>query len=254
MKYKAIVFDLDGTAIPNRPDGMPSDRLVQAVAAAKENLHLIAATARPLSIAQPIIQALKLEDPCVICGGTIIIDQDGKVLYEAQLNRDQLEAVEGICKPYPYKIGKNDETYGESAPAKDRTLGDTANIVYIPKVEARDLTPLVQKLSGIPGVFVTSTRGWVNHVIHVTTKDGSKEHGVRYVLDKLGVKKDETIGVGDGDNDIHIFAAVGRKIAMGNASENLKAVADEVAPSVDEDGLAWVIEKYSKFKSVSRKT
>lgn len=74
MQYKAVIFDIDGTAVPNRSDGAPSARLVNAVAAAKHKIHLIAATGRPASLALPVIRKLQLIDPCVISGGTVIVD------------------------------------------------------------------------------------------------------------------------------------------------------------------------------------
>lgn len=245
MKYKAIIFDIDGTAVPNGPEGMPSPRLIKAAAKADDNTRLIAATGRPVSYALPVIQALKLRDPCIISGGTLIIDPvSEKIMWEASLNQDQLDEVRRVCLPFPYALKLDND---DGVPAAERRLTGKANIIFIPKVESKDLTILIQQLNKIPGVLATSTASWVKgHVIHVTAQDGSKEHGVRHVLKQLGIKKDEAIGVGDGDNDIHLFAAVGRKIAMGNGSESLKAVADEIAPSVDEDGLAWVIEKYSK--------
>jgi hydroxymethylpyrimidine pyrophosphatase-like HAD family hydrolase len=60
----------------------------------------------------------------------------------------------------------------------------------------------------------------------------------------LGVKYEEIIGVGDSYNDYSLLMASGLKVAMGNAVKELKDVADYIAPSVDEDGLAEVIERY----------
>lgn len=79
----------------------------------------------------------------------------------------------------------------------------------------------------------------------MTHKFATKEHAIAEVLTSLGISKEDAIGVGDGDNDLHLFSAVGYKVAMGNAGPNLKVAADWIAPSVDEDGLAEVIERFS---------
>ena len=60
----------------------------------------------------------------------------------------------------------------------------------------------------------------------------------------MDIKKEEIIGVGDGDNDLPLFDSVGLKIAVGNATEKLKAAADEIVADADKDGLAQVIQKY----------
>jgi hydroxymethylpyrimidine pyrophosphatase-like HAD family hydrolase len=245
--YQAVVFDLDGTAIPNRADGMPSPGLIQAVDDARGKLHLFAATGRPISIALPVIQALGLTDQCVIAGGTTIIDPaSGRVLHRAEFTLDQLDAITQICRGYNYKLMVDDQTRDESMSAANRPLQPPASIIMMGPVISSRLTRLVASLSGIPGVFATSAQGWSGgHIVHITTATGMKEHGIASVLKSLGLAREHVIGVGDSSNDIHLFAAVGHRVAMGNASPELKSVADEIAPTVDDDGLAWVINKYS---------
>lgn len=244
MQYKAVVFDLDGTAIPNRSDGAPSERLLRVVAAAKHKVHLVAATARPASLALPVIRTLQLIDPCVISGGAVIVDPiTGSNLFEASLSPEQLRAIEEAHKTHTLAMLPYDSSGNELA-----QVGDIANqqvtTIHTPNIEPGQLTSFMQDLLAIPGIFATSTRAWGGkRVAHITTKDGSKEHGVKCVLDALGVKPAEAVGVGDGDNDIHLFASVGHKIAMQDGSEGLKAVADEIAPPESEDGLAAVIER-----------
>ncbi len=66
------------------------------------------------------------------------------------------------------------------------------------------------------------------------------------LLDRLGVAKQNAIGIGDGHNDIHLFNAVGTKVAMGNAVAELQSVAEQVIGSVKEDGLAAYFETLKK--------
>ena len=60
----------------------------------------------------------------------------------------------------------------------------------------------------------------------------------------LGIPREETIAIGDGENDISMLRWAGLGIAMANAPENVKAAADVIAPACDEDGAAWAMEKY----------
>ena len=58
---------------------------------------------------------------------------------------------------------------------------------------------------------------------------------------RLSVEPRHTTAVGDGRNDLEMFAWAARGVAMGNAPEEVKAVADEVAGDVEEDGLVDVL-------------
>ena len=62
----------------------------------------------------------------------------------------------------------------------------------------------------------------------------------------LGADRSEMIGIGDGHNDLHLFAAVGHKVAMGNAVDELKQAADETIGSVQEQGLEKYLERKLK--------
>ncbi|WP_079989127.1 HAD family hydrolase [Collinsella ihumii] len=54
----------------------------------------------------------------------------------------------------------------------------------------------------------------------------------------LGIEPEECVAFGDGGNDISMFRCVGTSVAMGNASDEVKAAASHVTPHVDEDGIA----------------
>jgi len=77
MKYDAIIFDLDGTAIPNAQSGIPSPQLSKITNANSEN-NLSAATGRAWEDARPVIKALGLTKPCIIGGGAMIINPDSE--------------------------------------------------------------------------------------------------------------------------------------------------------------------------------
>ena len=72
----------------------------------------------------------------------------------------------------------------------------------------------------------------------------NKAAGLARVAAILGIPREETIAIGDGENDISMLRWAGLGIAMANAPENVKAAADVIAPACDEDGAAWAMEKY----------
>ena len=72
----------------------------------------------------------------------------------------------------------------------------------------------------------------------------NKGAGLARAAALLGIPQEETIAIGDGENDISMLRWAGLGIAMANAPDNVKAAADVIAPVCDEDGAAWAMEKY----------
>ena len=73
--------------------------------------------------------------------------------------------------------------------------------------------------------------------LHVT-----KGSGLQFAADRLGFTRETAVGFGDGENDIELLEWAGFGVAVDNATPVLKAIADWVCPSVDDDGVAQVIE------------
>ena len=85
--------------------------------------------------------------------------------------------------------------------------------------------------------------------IHVTNRSATKEHAIAELLKILNIKQENTVGVGDGHNDIHLFNAVSNKVAMGNAVDELKAASDEVIGLVTDDGFAEYLERLNNDRT-----
>jgi HAD superfamily hydrolase (TIGR01484 family) len=248
MKYKAIIFDLDNTAIPNKPNGMPSQQLIDAIAKAQGSLRLCAATGRPITNAKAILSALKLKDPCVISAGTQVINPlTDEILWQVNIDAADVAKILAICKPYRYEIFKNEIMEGSTASDLDAIEGNV-NVLYIMGCARADAEAIFKELDKIPSITAAGVTSWTHEAIdiHVTHRSATKEHAVGELLRILGLNKDEVIGVGDADNDVHLFAGVGYKVAMGNGTNKLKSLADEVIGSVDNDGLAKLIAKYGE--------
>ncbi|MGX8703814.1 MAG: HAD hydrolase family protein, partial [bacterium] len=80
--------------------------------------------------------------------------------------------------------------------------------------------------------------------IELNTPTGSKGCALRMFARQLGFDMDEVMAFGDAENDLTMLEAAGTGIAMGNALPEVKAAADLVTLSNDEDGVAAAIEKY----------
>ena len=91
-----------------------------------------------------------------------------------------------------------------------------------------------QILSGAPHSQITA---WWDKAVDIIPLNSGKGNAVATVLRHYGFSKDEAIAFGDGHNDIEMLEAVGTGVAMGNAKDEVKAKADFVCKSVEDDGI-----------------
>ena len=83
-----------------------------------------------------------------------------------------------------------------------------------------------------------------DYFLEVVPKGVAKDKSLEALLDKLNIKREELIACGDGMNDLPMIEYAGLGVAMDNAYPKVKESADIIAPSNDDDGVAFIIEKY----------
>lgn len=89
-------------------------------------------------------------------------------------------------------------------------------------------------LRDVDGARITA---WWTRAADITPANGNKGVGVRKILDYYHLDKENAIAFGDGTNDIEMLEAVGTGVAMGNATDDVKTVADAICGHVAEDGI-----------------
>ena len=80
--------------------------------------------------------------------------------------------------------------------------------------------------------------------LEILRPEANKGSGISLLAKELGLKQEEIICVGDAGNDKHMIEYAGLGVAMGNATDEIKEMADYVTLSNDEDGVAHVINKF----------
>ncbi|MCA9324056.1 HAD family phosphatase [Candidatus Saccharibacteria bacterium] len=247
---KLFIFDIDGTVVDSPEQKLPTGRMVAAFEKAKDNYIMSAATGRPWSFAKDIIQSLTT-DPCIVAGGTQIRAADGTILWQCDISDESLEQVLDILGSYEgHSLLFND--YEEAAYLDDKgvsvkELDRTQPIyfletIFVPEENAYDLKDKLEEIDGITCTMVVAQKPGMKD-LHITNEFATKEHAVAELLKIVQIDVDETTGVGDGHNDLHLFTAVKNKVAMGNAVPELKAEADIVIGDVKDDGLAEYLEQ-----------
>lgn len=244
-KYKALILDLDGTTVPNHKDGMPSEKVRKAIAKAKNKIHICVATGRPMHMAKPILDHLELSGPVIVLDGTLIIDPvTKKILVEHKIGKKDIEYIVKLCEERKIRLFiDNRETSFKykKGMSLDGSISAVAIDMTLEQVEA-----LHSSLQHIPTITSHKIVSWIpgKTALSITHASATKLHGILEVARMQGISTHEIIGVGDGYNDFPLLMACGLKVAMGNAVPELKEIADYIAPTVDEDGVADVIEKF----------
>lgn len=246
-RFKLLIVDLDGTLSPNLgmppQEFIPSRCLINSVKKGLKQLPLSLCTGREPETVLKIVKKLNLTSPQIIEGGAKIIDPKGKILWVKYIEKNSIIKLFNYLnkRVVSYSMIVDGREIMDEIPTNnlDKT---TAVLVYnLSYTEEQIFNDVFSSAKDITVVINKDRKGKTHYITH---KLGTKSHGVRKLQEILNISKQETIGIGDGKNDIPLLNECGLKVAMGNSDSDLKSISDVVAPSVDEDGVAYVIEKF----------
>lgn len=266
MRFAVLATDLDGTLL--RSDRTVSPRTRRALVSARERgARHVVVTGRQVSGCRALLDDLGYRGVAVCSQGAQVYDHDrGRLLWSATLDRatarDLVERVTAEAGPVGVAVatagltGRVLLTPGfYSRPGPEHETVDARRLWSRPieklflrhkPLGAAGLAALVTRLSG-DSVTVTWSHGTVAEILPAGV---TKAHG----LALAGFTGSDTIAFGDMPNDIPMFEWSAYGVAMGNAGAALKAVADEVAPSNDDDGVAVTLESLYDREPVMNRT
>ncbi|MCU1499031.1 MAG: HAD-superfamily hydrolase, subfamily [Acidimicrobiales bacterium] len=261
--YRAIATDLDGTLL--RSDGSVSGRTRAAVHAAEEaGLLVIIATGRPPRWIAPIVEQLG-DRGLVVCanGATVYDPARHELVHRTELDGavalavvDDIEAafpeaVLGVEQGFDFGIDPSIERTGielaahmaDVVVAPIRSFLDrpvTKLIVRLPPPAPEGTAASVQAVVGSRALVTHSTNEAFLELSHPSVH---KAATVERLLVEAGVVAAEVVAFGDMPNDLELIRWAGLGVAVANAHPVLRAAADEVTASNDDDGVALVIER-----------
>ena len=263
-QIKLIASDLDGTLLDSS-GGAPEKNLRAIAEAMKAGAVFTISTGRMYNSAAEFARLLGLGNTPVICyNGAMIRSEAGDTPMHLKLDLGVAREMLAIFKERGLYVQSyiddqlyvkdtedfNYVNYEKHFGISGKPLGDdifepkTAPTKLLVKTEgfeaSRELMrEFSEKFAG--RAYVTSSN--VNFV-EMMNPGADKGKCLRKLADVLGVAMENVMALGDGDNDVEMLEAAGLGIAMGNARDETKAVAQDIAPSNDECGVAWAIEKY----------
>jgi Cof subfamily protein (haloacid dehalogenase superfamily) len=271
--YRLLAIDIDGTLVNSRDELTPATRAALARAGAA-GIHVVLATGRRYSHALPLVAPLGLDVPLVTASGALVKDPiDHRTLYQAQFEPQVLlDAVaivdaagfdpvlcadtfaEGFDFYYPRPEPRTPELayYLAMNPDRSRLWPDLLNdpppgifggFVVGTLEQMQELeTLLKQEMPGKLHSHVLHPPRYRGFFVEISPAGVTKWSAIRRLAEQWGIAESEICAVGDDVNDIPMIHAAGLGIAMGNAQPSVKAAADRIAPTHDQDGLVQVVE------------
>lgn len=265
-KYKALISDFDNTLVGI--DHTLSKPVIEALEkVSNQGVAVTIATGRHFhgALQRNIEKNLHIfKTPVIVHGGAEITDpQTGEVLWGEYISRDVFEKVFAYLtkKEIIFIAEYGDFLYSPDGPKEldyggiqvfikplnHLTSDKIAKILVSGRVNTISVE-LVDEMhnhlsTSFPELHVSKMGYEGTYGLDITGKT-SKHIAVLELMQRMGWEAEEVIGVGDGFNDYPLLTACGTKVAMGDAPEELKEIADFIAPPQKENGIIAVINKY----------
>ncbi|GHF04246.1 HAD family phosphatase [Streptomyces griseoluteus] len=258
--YGLVATDLDGTLLRGDETISPRTREALAAATAAGAAHIVV-TGRAVPWTRHILDDLGYQGLAVCGQGAQVYDAgQHRLLTSVTLDRQlagvalaKIEAEVGPLYLAASRDGLDGEVmvgpgYAVAGRLPGKPFTDVADLweaplnkIYIqhPTLSTDELADAASRAAGGFVTVVMAGEG----IVELLPLGLSKATGLSLAARRLKLKAADTIAFGDMPNDVPMFAWAAHTVAMGNAHPALKAVADEVTASNEEDGIAVVLER-----------
>lgn len=263
MRIRLIAADLDGTLMGASLRVSPRVRAVLQRVRKKGVLFTIA-TGRSFSETLPFASQVDITAPLICCQGGYIRSLGSPYpLYEAimplELAQEAIRLSRGAS--WHLHIYLDDVVYSEHPLGREqlyerlgmqvRHVPDLLALLRRPPAKFLIMTDEPEEAARLDEELGASFAGRLSIVrsyptfVEGSPQGVSKAQGLAWLAAHLKIPPQAVMAIGDQDNDADMLDWAGLAVAMGNASPGVKAVADHVAPPVEEDGVAEAIERFA---------
>jgi Cof subfamily protein (haloacid dehalogenase superfamily) len=258
LPFDLVGLDVDGTLLNSeREVAHETAEVIKAVRSAGVLVTIV--TGRSTFSLEPVLKNFELDIPYICSGGAEIIDPiEGKSIDRRVISRTDLEFLVSTARENNTAMFFTlpDGIYYESPPG---SLEDWKPSRSFQLTEVEDILnentpkPVKVALYGDPDKLsnIETTIRQQGSAVHmaypletfldITREDADKGAALIRLADLLKVPMERTLAIGDADNDLSMFDVAGMSIAMGNATPHVQEAADRIAPSNDENGVAWAL-------------
>ncbi|MCA0148980.1 MULTISPECIES: Cof-type HAD-IIB family hydrolase [Rossellomorea] len=259
-----IVLDLDGTLLTD--EKKISSKTHDILKKARHKGHeVMIATGRPFRASELYYQQLQLTTPIVNFNGAFVhhpTDPSWGVYHEP-MDLDVAKQIINACDDFPFRnivAEVMDDVYLHYHDEKiidvfmmgnpSISTGDIRNVLsdhptsMLIHAEEEDVADIRAHLDDVHAELIDHRR-WAApwHIIEIVKSGLNKAVGIERVASSLNIPQERIIAFGDEDNDLEMLDYAGTGVAMGNAIDPLKDIANEVTLSNEEDGIGRYLQK-----------
>ncbi len=259
---RLVVSDVDGTLV--RKDKSLSPEVIAAVHRLRgAGIAFTLISARPMSGVMPLVAPLGIDIPVAGINGGVIFRPDGSVIAEHRVDAGVVAGLFAMAEGVAvdrwifadnrwYVSSLDGERIAHESIASNAEpvlradfsdLYDRTDKVTFVSFDAPMLRALTQRAAAAFGDRATVGQSQT-YYLDVTDTAANKGDGVAALAKMLGIDLADVAVFGDMDNDVAMFERAGFSVAMGQAPDAVKARADEVSTSNDENGVAHAIDSF----------
>ena len=255
---KAIFFDVDGTLLSHNTKKVPESTKEALKNLKEQNIKIFMATGRHnLELNDLPMEDLTF-DGYVLLNGQINTDQKGNLISQQTISKRDTQTLIQKFKEKKTAILfiENDQFYINTINERVEAAQDAISSPY-PEVREYSGNPICQCclyattdeakefIKELPDCKISQ---WNPYAYDILSKEGGKMTGIESILKYYGIKREEIMAFGDGENDIEMLQYAKIGIAMGNADDNVKKAADYITDHIDKDGIYKALQYYKILK------
>ena len=252
---KAVFFDVDGTLVSHKSKSVPDSAKRAVELLRKKGIKVFLSTGRHIHELEKLPTNGMKFDGYVILNGQIGLDENKNIIFSNPFGKEDVEGLLDIfnTREYPFVLVNSEGHY----------MNLVNEVVEVAMASVSTAIPPIREYQGEElyqaTVFIAAEEDedfakilpkgckmarWGTHGADIIAAEGGKAVGMQFFCKLLGILPEEIMAFGDAQNDMDMIAYAGIGVAMGNAKECLKEIADYVTTDVDDYGIVNALKQY----------